>query len=239
MRNVNNGRAKNRPETGKSRTKVTLASIAGLVAVAGVGAGVLAGNDAGQPASETAAAQVTPTAADPTPASGATASPQAFRATTPAPTASPAAPKPLSSAERIDKMKGAVASAYRNNTLIQRAPAPRHTAQTVPNDLITEVKTGDIRKDREELRVVSAPGDLTGQKALAWVVDDGKRVGDANCTQKIKLSNNPTARTRPTLLLCWRTSTKRSVYTLLVDLDGKPSTDKSITALNEAWSAMP
>ncbi|MFC7279249.1 hypothetical protein ACFQS1_35255 [Paractinoplanes rhizophilus] len=88
------------------------------------------------------------------------------------------------------------------------------------------------------MRVVSARSDLTGQRELAWVGDEGEPIGNARCTQRIRLSNNQTATVRRNLLLCWRTSSEKSVYTVAVDLDGKPSRIKSVASIERQWSKL-
>jgi hypothetical protein len=87
------------------------------------------------------------------------------------------------------------------------------------------------------LRVSSAHQDLTGYRELAWV-RDGKAVGDADCTKKITLSPQSPARARPTLLICWRLSAKKSVYTVAVDFKTPPPESVSVAALDRAWRAM-
>jgi hypothetical protein len=97
---------------------------------------------------------------------------------------------------------------------------------------------GSLQTDHKTMRVVSAPLDLSGQRELAWVADRGKPYRGAWCSQKIKMSNNVKAAVRPTLLICWRTSANRSAYTLLVNLDKKPSKAESVAALDRAWDAL-
>jgi hypothetical protein len=85
------------------------------------------------------------------------------------------------------------------------------------------------------LKVVSARADLTGYQELSWVADKGTKSGDARCTQKIRLSAQTPAAVRPTLLLCWRTSAQRSVYTLAVVPKGRPTTSISTDILAKEW----
>ncbi|MEV6301474.1 hypothetical protein AB0M02_18835 [Actinoplanes sp. NPDC051861] len=106
-------------------------------------------------------------------------------------------------------------------------------------DADVEVKeSGTLQKHGEQLKVMSAESDLTGQRELAWVADLGKPYGSATCSQTFKLANEEKAAKKPNLLICWRTSTSKSVYTVLVDLDGKPSKEKSVKALEKRWKAM-
>jgi hypothetical protein len=103
---------------------------------------------------------------------------------------------------------------------------------------ITVSERGSVREDGKMLRVVSARKDLTGYDELAWVAGAGKRVGSSRCTQEIRLSNEQKPKKRPTLLLCWRTSAERSVYTVAVNVKQKPSQRESVAAINKAWAKL-
>ena len=97
-------------------------------------------------------------------------------------------------------------------------------------------QTGSDRAGKM-LRVSSARQDLTGYRELAWV-RDGTAAGDAVCTKKITLSPESPARARPTLLICWRLSARKSVYTVAVDFKTPPPESVSVAALDRAWRAM-
>jgi hypothetical protein len=96
---------------------------------------------------------------------------------------------------------------------------------------------GRLSTTRRTLRVVSAPGDLTRKLELAWVTDGGTAVGDAHCTQTYRFNPTLPAGTRPTMMLCWRTSPQRSVYTLLVDQAQPPSAQASVAVLDRVWAS--
>jgi hypothetical protein len=96
---------------------------------------------------------------------------------------------------------------------------------------------GKLSTTRRTLRVISAPGDLTGKLELAWVTDGGTAVGDAHCTQTFRFNPKLPVGTRPTLMLCWRTSPERSVYTLLVDEAQPPSAQASLAVLDRVWAS--
>jgi hypothetical protein len=98
--------------------------------------------------------------------------------------------------------------------------------------------SGSIEKNRRTLKVVSARSDLTGQRELAWIADAGHAVGDAWCTRNLRRSAQSEAGDQPTMLLCWRTSTTKSVYTLAIDIDKRPSEMASVAKLNATWNAM-
>jgi hypothetical protein len=116
---------------------------------------------------------------------------------------------------------------------------PRSSGQDEIRAWVAEnamVKTaGSVKKDRSTLRVVSARGDLTGQREHGWVAGGVTKHGDISCSQTFKLSNESKPEKRDTLLVCWRISPKRSVLTALVDLDGNPSVDKSRNTIQREW----
>jgi hypothetical protein len=127
-------------------------------------------------------------------------------------------------------------AAAKDGVKVQR-PLPATTAAAAASDL-TVTDSGSLRADRGTLRVVSARGDLTGYKELAWVADDGDPVGPARCSQTFRFANNAKPARKPNLLVCWRTSAAKSVYTVMVDLDGHPSEQDSVAALAKRWAAM-
>lgn len=112
------------------------------------------------------------------------------------------------------------------------------TQQMVGNVPALVTDTGSIADDHHTMRVVSALTDLTGKLELAWVADAGTPVGDAHCTQNIQVSPDSPARVRPTLVICWRTSPQKSVYTMAVDLDHTPSSAASVALLDQTWNAL-
>jgi hypothetical protein len=215
------------------RRKVVGAITAGLVVVLGGGAVVtsrVASNDEG------AGPQRRP-AGSPVP--GTSPSPPGLTAASPSATAAVAADAvPRTDRQRTVEMQGQAAKASRDGTLVHRSKPGGKSAPVVPDYLLTVQNFGDMRTKRATLRVVSARADLTGQRELAWVVGAGEPVGGAQCTQKIQLSNNPKPKVRPSLLICWRTSAKRSAYTVAVDLNRAPSKAASVAALNEAWARL-
>ena len=120
-----------------------------------------------------------------------------------------------------------------NGGLPKQAPASP-TAAATP----TVTESGSITKDRRTLRIVTLKGDLTGQRELAWAADEGRVVGSSRCTQNFRLNPNDPAKVRPTMLLCWRISKTKSVYTVAVDLAGKPSEKDSVATIDKAWSSL-
>ncbi|NMO51231.1 hypothetical protein HH310_08530 [Actinoplanes sp. TBRC 11911] len=111
-------------------------------------------------------------------------------------------------------------------------------AATVADADISVVNTGDLRKTKSTLRVVAAHGDLSGQRELAWVANKGTPVGAARCSQQFRLANEAKPVTRPNLLICWRTTAKKSVYTVAVAVDGHPSQQASLAAITKKWTEL-
>jgi hypothetical protein len=146
-------------------------------------------------------------------------------------TASPTPSHPMTAAERV---KAARDAAAKDGVSVQR-PLLGATA-TVTDLAVTD--SGSLERDRGTLRVVSARGDLTGYQELGWVAAKGTRVGSADCTQTFRFANNAKPAKKPNLLICWRTTGAKSVYTVMVDLDGHPSKKDSVAALVKRWSAM-
>jgi hypothetical protein len=122
-----------------------------------------------------------------------------------------------------------------------RPARPQVTAAGVPTveaDGVTVTTTGGGPGDSRTFKVVSARKDLTGQREMVWAADAGKPVGKARCTQNFKFGPNSRTGIRNTLLLCWRTSAQRSVYTIAVDMNGIPSRQLSVAELNRVWDSL-
>jgi hypothetical protein len=149
-----------------------------------------------------------------------------------APTPAPVTSTPRTVQERI---KAAREAAAKGGAPVQRPlPEPAAAAATAAAD-VTEV---NVPTAGGMLKVVSARGDLTGVRELAWVADKGVPVGRARCTSKIRLSPDAPAKTRPTLLLCWNTSATKSAYTIAADPAGPPSKKESVAAIDKALAKL-
>ncbi|GAA3336354.1 hypothetical protein GCM10020358_08180 [Amorphoplanes nipponensis] len=142
-------------------------------------------------------------------------------------------PAPASTTERVQAARSASAKAKATAQVFR--PLPDAAVAEVDED---DVTTTTVRRDGETVRVMSARADLTGYRELAWTVDDGIKFGDVRCTSKVRLSKDVKPRERPTLLLCWRTSSTRSVYTVAVKPDGRPSAALSATTIDQAWDKL-
>ncbi|MCY1145359.1 hypothetical protein OWR29_45785 [Actinoplanes sp. Pm04-4] len=217
-----------------SRRRMVVGGV-GLAAVLGTGAILLTANS--ERDSTATAPNPTP-AASSSPASSPSPDAPAGSASSAPASAGPAVPSPAVSASPKtlqERLAAARSANKRLGTEPRHAPPPNgneiHSAVTVKNQ-------GDIRKGGKTLRIVSARQDLTGLRELAWVADEGKPAGKARCTQNIRLYNNPKPRERPTLLLCWRTTADKSVYTVAVDVNERPSTAESLKAIERRWAEM-
>ncbi|BCJ41848.1 hypothetical protein GCM10010168_75360 [Actinoplanes ianthinogenes] len=145
-----------------------------------------------------------------------------------------AAKKPQTADKRTreERIKAVREAAAKQTTKINYPLPPPPSGRQI--DLHPKVtKTGG-----EVRRLYSARTDLTGQKELAWVTDDHQTIGAVSCTDKVRFSATTPAKARPTLLICWRISDARSVYTVAVDPDGKPSAQRSVAAVNAEWSRL-
>jgi hypothetical protein len=203
------------------RRRQAIIGATGLAVVLGAGGIAVAVQRSGEPPQEVVVAQPAPT---PTKTTKSTATP------TTKPTAEPTRTPAKSTADRVKAAK----EAGQDHGVPVTGPILRPAAD--PNLVIS---TNDwILKKKQRIQVVYARGDLTGQKQLAWVVDDGEPFRDASCTHKTQLSDAKTPTERPNLLLCWRTSAAKSVYTLTIDLDGHPSKADSVAALDKQWNLM-
>jgi hypothetical protein len=102
---------------------------------------------------------------------------------------------------------------------------------------VTVTNTGSLQSGGT-MRVISARYDVTGQREMLWAADDGRAAGNARCTQNFHFSNNKTARVRPTMLMCWRTSAAKSVVTIAVVPKGRPSSAASVAAIDAQWAKL-
>ena len=140
---------------------------------------------------------------------------------------------PSTLTERVAKAKTAN---ERAGTTIRRPLAPAGGIVAAMG-AVNVTESGSVRSG-STLRVVSARHDLTGQRELAWIAEKGEKVGTAHCADKIRLSADAEVREHKTLLLCWRTSATKSVYTVAVKLDGRPSKRASVAEIDRVWSTL-
>jgi len=215
------------------RRKQALAGVAGL-AVLGAGAFLVTSQTSGGPDAREAAAEApAPATAGSAPASAPAGDPGQASAGA-GPSAPAAAATPRTTKEQIAAVQG---TAAKNTAERIRRPLPA-VANAVPDSDLTVTSIGSLKDDKANIRVVSARLDLTGQRELSWVADKGEKVGGARCTQKIRVTPDQPPRVRPTFLLCWRTSADKSVYTVAVNLKGKPSAQESVAQIDKAWASL-
>jgi len=88
------------------------------------------------------------------------------------------------------------------------------------------------------IRITTARADLTGQQGQQLAADDGTPAADAHCTRRLHFSNAAKPEEVPSLLLCWRTSAKRSVVTLAVAKRGRPSAADSAAVIDREWAKL-
>jgi hypothetical protein len=154
--------------------------------------------------------------------------PAAPATTAPVAATGPATEPSLSTSQRVANAKAA-----------KRVPVLRPLPEKVEPVPRSEIHVRQITGQRtgRTLRIVSAKGDMTAQDELAWV-DGGHRAGPVTCTQDFRFSGDAPAQFRPTMLVCWRTSATKSVYTVMVDQRGKPSESASVAALSREWRTL-
>jgi hypothetical protein len=133
------------------------------------------------------------------------------------------------SAELRKKIDAARATAAADGYPLQRAVGP--TGDPVDPGAIS---TSTRNTAEGSIRITAAKANLAGQSTLLLAADEGRPAGAAHCTQKLRFSDAG-ARVMPTVLLCWRTSAKRSVITLATAKTGKPSTSASLAVLDREW----
>ncbi|BBH63800.1 hypothetical protein ACTI_04850 [Actinoplanes sp. OR16] len=171
--------------------------------------------------------------ATPTAEQSAAAQSSASPAPEPADPTSPAPSKTVAlTADEKKRVEAARENGKKNSTEITH---PLTAAAQSPDAPVNAKTYGSARKEGREIHVYSARRDLTGYRELRWVAAAGKKVGNANCTQTFKLANDKTPKVKPNLLICWRMSADRSVYTVSVDLDGKPSKKQSARMIDAEW----
>ncbi|RSM54667.1 hypothetical protein DMB66_37185 [Actinoplanes sp. ATCC 53533] len=229
------------------RRKQAFIGVAGL-AVLGAGSFLVTSQVADNAKTETkdAAALVpvapvdeTPSESAPPAAPSASAVPSASAAPSPSASAKPpvVTPSPSRSHSKAvdERIKAARAAAAADGHPVQRALTPSKAAKTGP---VTVKTIGSIYEDGATMRVLSAKFDLTGQREMLWAADDGEPVGDARCTQNFHFSNNRVPGERPTMLLCWRTSAKKSVVTVAVVKEGRPAKPASAAMIEKVWRTL-
>ncbi|MGK5678061.1 hypothetical protein [Actinoplanes sp. URMC 104] len=112
---------------------------------------------------------------------------------------------------------------------------PSAMSEAAANAKVTVVGSA---KSGTTMRIVTARGDLTGQRELASVAGDVIPVGPVSCSQRFKFANEEKPAVRKNLLVCWRTAAQRSVVVLTADVHGKPSRHDTVETVNKQWSKL-
>jgi hypothetical protein len=158
------------------------------------------------------------------------------------PSASP--PMPHASAAAVSAAplpRGTSASAPRAAGTASRtgSPAARsatpgfsHTSDTTSSG---GVNSRTVALPTGQIQLTWAKTNLLGQREQNLAADNGRPVGKARCTQKLKV-NGGQVKESPNMMLCWRTSAARSVLAFQIAATGAPSADTSVKLLNEQWA---
>ena len=222
-----------RPRSSRNRRRVAIGAV-GMAAV--LGAGGYALTRGSEPATESAQAPMTITHSSD--ASAAPATSKASAATKESQKAGNdttvnAEPTPKSAAERIREAREAAA---RDGVKITRPlPAKDESPERVAAAASAKEVTVGSAKEGGTMRIVTAHGDLSGQREIGWVAGGIKKHGKVQCSQRFKLYNEQEPKTRPSLLVCWRTSAERSVIVADTKIGGRPSVEKSLSVIEREW----
>ncbi|GIE33025.1 hypothetical protein Ait01nite_060700 [Actinoplanes italicus] len=141
--------------------------------------------------------------------------------------------KPKSTAERLDDARNAN---KRMGTEVRRQRL-REPSKADPGKVRT-VENGTLKDNRRMMRIVSSRQDLTNFRELAWIADEGKPFRNARCSRTVQVSENVEPKEKPTMLMCWRLTPKKSVYTITVDLKKNPTPQEGVAALEREWKRM-
>lgn len=223
------------PRRGRRRTRVAV-GVAGLAVVLGGGAYLVTSAIADD---ESTVAQQPGGVAPAVVAPSSSGEPEvSASAAVPASVAAPASAAAKSAEAISPKVRKEIEDARKkmakDGVKVQRPVPPKTTAQAADVKLTDKgsLKEGGI------LRMITAKEDLTGQRELGWVAGGVAKHRGVPCSQTFQFSTNPTPKKKANLLMCWRTSAKKSVIAIVVDPKGHPSRDKAVDALEKKWTAM-
>ena len=146
----------------------------------------------------------------------------------------PTAQVPITNVDAEAAPESSEASTHRGTTVRRER---LKAALNVDASKVKTVEKGTLKDDRRTMRIVSSRQDLTGFRELGWIADEGVKYGEASCSRKVQVNDEPPEE-KPTLLMCWRTSEKKSVYTVVVDLEKNPTPRDSLAALEKQWARM-
>ena len=210
--------------------------LAGL-AVVGAGAYAVTDNLTGRDAETTAGTSVPP---------GKTDAGQVFADSVPgevAPTTQPSSAGPSASATSkaaepktdAERVKAAKSFAAAHGVKNFHPVLPRQMPELTAAAENAKVRTTGSTAEGRTMRIITAEGDLTGQRELGWVAGGITKMGEVSCSQTFQLANEEKPGKKPSLLVCWRTSATKSVATVAVNLRGKPSQKESVEVIGREW----
>jgi hypothetical protein len=224
MRNADHDRS-------RSRQRRTLLGVAGLASIIGTSAFLASGQTASEQTGEQphtaarAAAQQAISGQNPPAGSAAQMGPVAPGVNS--------SDRPKSTEERLSDARNAN---KRMGTEVRR-PRAKEPSRADPAKVRT-VERGTLKKDRRMTRIVSSRQDLTNFRELAWIADEGKPYRNARCSRMVQVSENVEPKEKPTMLMCWRLTPSKSVYTITVDLKKNPTPEDGTATLEQEWKRM-
>ncbi|MBB4698050.1 hypothetical protein [Paractinoplanes abujensis] len=132
------------------------------------------------------------------------------------------------------KQKAVEGKAKKDEKVNVKRPLP----QTKVWAAASELKRSETKVGADHIRITSAAQDLTGQHELSWVAGEADKHGDVECTNRIRLSQGAPVVVRPTLLVCWRTSARQSVFTISTNTAGRPSWKLAADRIDKEWKRL-
>lgn len=140
---------------------------------------------------------------------------------------------PKSARERVEAARSfAAAHGVKLLHPVDPKQVPEKTSAAAENAKVRIV--GSAQKGTT-MRIVTAHGDLTGLRELAWVAGDVTKSGPVSCSQRFKFANEQKPATRKNLLVCWHTSAERSVAVITADVQGRPSRSNTVAVVEREW----
>lgn len=139
---------------------------------------------------------------------------------------------PPEAKERVDAARKAAAKD--GVKITHPLPAQNDPARLAALADAKEVTVGSA-KTGGAMRIVTFHGDLSGEREIGWVAGGITKHGPVSCSQRFKLYNEQKPTERPSLLVCWRTSEKRSVIVTNTKLGGRPDVGKSLEVIDREW----
>ncbi len=170
------------------------------------------------------------------------------RATGPSPSTgsvSPSpSPSPSASASSTQADQPALTSQQKTDAVKGRArkDGELHVRRAVPHDGVwaaaEALHRSEFKVGSDLIKITSAAQDLTGQYELSWVTPRGANHGGVECTNRIRLTQGAPLSVKPTLLVCWRISSSRSVYAVSTSSTAEPSWKAAVDRINREWKRL-